>query len=326
LNNYLLDSVEILGHNLKANMKRPPVIIVQLIHISGSMKGKIQEFSEEIISIGRHTSSHVHFPADLNIVSREHAEIIREGNQFKLIDHSTNGTLVNGKRVKETYLKNGDVLEFAEGGPKVSFLTQMKEAPVEAEIPPPRPREKPLREPKKGLPEEPKKEPQYPFEEKTPVRPAVKEPIEISVQKVTVPLIIQYGPTLRSFKELPVTIGKNPRSGFMLEHPAIFDQHAQIFFSRDQYWIKDLTGQKSVRINGQPIDFQSPLKLNDEVALSPQGPFFRFLGEGRLAEVIEPVIGPHDKPEEKAHREVSEEKVQEGMLSKFKKLWKHEPH
>ncbi len=304
-------------------MKRPPVIIVQLIHISGSMKGKIQEFSEEVISIGRHPSSHVHFPADLNIVSREHAEIIREGNQFKLIDHSTNGTLVNGKRVKETYLKNGDVLEFAEGGPKVSFLTQMKEAPVEAEIPPPRSKEEPLIEPKKGLPEEPKKEPQHPFEEKTPVRPAVKEPIEISVQKVTVPLIIQYGPTLRSFKELPVTIGKNPRSGFMLDHPAIFDHHAQIFFSQDQYWIKDLTGQKSVRINGQPIAFQSPLKLNDEVALSPQGPFFRFLGEGRLAEVEEPAREEqvfHDK-EQKARRDIPEEKEHKGLLSRIKKIF-----
>ncbi len=307
-------------------MKRPPVIIVQLIHIFGPMKGEIQEFSEGVICIGRHPSSTVHFPADLNIVSRKHAEIVREGNQFKLIDYSVNGTFVNGKRVREVYLKNGDVLEFAEGGPKVSFLMQMKEVPAEAEMPSPRPREEPLQEPKEGLIEGHKIEPQRPLDEKPRVQPMFEEPVEISVQKVNVPLIIQYGPTIRSFKELPVTIGKNPKCGFMLDYPAIYDLHAQIFFSQDQYWIKDLTGQKSVRINGQPIAFQSPLKLNDEVALSPQGPFFRFLGEGRLAEVIEPVIGPHDKPEEKAHREVSEEKVQEGMLSKFKKLWKHEPH
>jgi pSer/pThr/pTyr-binding forkhead associated (FHA) protein len=304
-------------------MKRPPVIIVQLIHISGPLKGEEQEFSEGVITIGRHPSCDLHFPAELNIISRNHAEIVREGNQFKLIDHSRNGTFVNGKRVKETYLKNGDVLEFAEGGPKVSFLTQMKEAPVEAEIPPPRPKEEPLREPEKGLPEEPKKEPQYPFEEKTPVRPAVKEPIEIPVQKVTVPLIIQYGPTLRSFKELPVTIGKNPKCGFMLDHPAIFDQHAQVFFSQNQYWIKDLTGQKSVRINGQPVAFQSPLKLNDEVALSPQGPFFRFLGEGRLAEVEEPAREEqvfHDK-EQKARRDIPEEKEHRGLLSRIKKIF-----
>lgn len=308
-------------------MKRPPVIIVQLIHISGPMKGKIQEFSEKVISIGRHPSSRVNFPAELKLVSRKHAEIVREGNQFKLNDHSSNGTLVNGKRVKETYLKNGDVLEFAEGGPKVSFLTQMKEAPAEAEILPPRPGKEPLREPEKGLQEESKLELQRPFEEKPPVRPAVEEPVEIPVQKVTVPLIIQYGPTLRSFRELPITIGKNPKCGFVLDHPAIFDQHAQVFFSQNQYWIKDLTGQQSVRINGQPVAFQSPLKLNDEVALSPQGPFFRFLGEGRLAEVEEPSSEEpsisHGIKEEPAQREISRGKESKRLLSKFKKLWKH---
>jgi hypothetical protein len=203
----------------------------------------------------------------------------------------------------------------------------MKEAPVEAEILPPCPGEEPLREPEKGLQEESKLEPQRPFEEKPPVRPAVEEPVEIPVQKVTVPLIIQYGPTLRSFRELPITIGKNPKCGFVLDHPAIFDQHAQVFFSQNQYWIKDLTGQKSVQINGQPVAFQSPLKLNDEVALSPQGPFFRFLGEGRLAEVEElpseePSIS-HGIKEEPAHREISGGKESKRLLSKFKKLWKH---
>lgn len=33
-------------------MKRPPVIVVQLIHIEGPLKGEIQEFPESAISIG----------------------------------------------------------------------------------------------------------------------------------------------------------------------------------------------------------------------------------------------------------------------------------
>ncbi len=109
-------------------MKRPPVIVVQLIHIQGPLKGEIQDFSESAILIGRLPSCHLRFPNDLAYISRKHAEIVREGNQFKLIDHSANGTFVNGKKVKETYLKDGDVLTFSEGGPKVSFLTQMKES------------------------------------------------------------------------------------------------------------------------------------------------------------------------------------------------------
>jgi len=120
-------------------MKRPPIIVIQLVHIVGPLKGEIQEFIEPAISIGRHPSCQVRFPADLATVSRKHAEITREGNQFKVIDHSANGTFVNGKQVKESLLKDGDVLEFSKGGPKVSFLTQMKEESYVPPEPPPPP-------------------------------------------------------------------------------------------------------------------------------------------------------------------------------------------
>ena len=102
-----------------AHMKRPPIIVVQLIHLSGPLKGQIQEFAEGSILVGRHPSCHVRFPADVTALSRTHAEIVRDGNQFRLVDKSTNGTFVNGKRITETFLKSGDVLAFAEGGPKV---------------------------------------------------------------------------------------------------------------------------------------------------------------------------------------------------------------
>ena len=122
---------------------------------------------------------------------------------------------------------------------------------------------------------------------------------EISIQITQVPLIIQYGPTLRSFKELPITIGRNPNCDFTLSHPAILDHHCQFFFSQDQYWVKDLTGQKLISINGLPVHLQAPIKPDDRLALCPQGPTFRFLGEGRLAELEEP---GSEKPVNESHR------------------------
>jgi pSer/pThr/pTyr-binding forkhead associated (FHA) protein len=109
----------------------------------------------------------------------------------------------------------------------------------------------------------------------------------------------------------------------MIDHPAIFDQHAQFFFSQNQYWIKDLTGQGAVRINRTPIPFQAPLKPNDHVSLSPRGPMFRFLGEGRLAEIAESPAEESLKPSEK--RGEAQRKVQKakGLKSAFKKLLKH---
>ena len=309
-------------------MKLPPVIVVQLIHISGPLKGEIQEFTDGKIAIGRHPSCHVKFPPEFTSISRNHAEIVREGNQFRLIDRSANGTFVNGKKIQEIYLKEGDVLMFAEGGPKVSFLTQMKEGQVVTETPSP-----PL---KREYKEESKIPLQVPVVHEIPgkpemvqkevIPPEIAAPPVVSTQKVKVSLIIQYGPTIRSFKEVPITIGKHPGCDMFLDHPAIYDRHTQIFFTQNQYWVKDLTGKGLVQINRSAIGLQSPIKPDDEISLSPQGPVFRFLGDGRLAEVEEPLVEKpsvsHDKEKEVTKRNIPEGKTSKDLLSMLKNLLK----
>jgi len=345
-------------------MKSAPVILVQLIHIEGPMKGEIQEFSESEISIGRHPECHVQFPKDMTTISRRHAMIVREGNRFKLINQGSNGTFVNGKRLEEVYLKNGDVLTITENGPKVSFLTEMKEGaytPSQATPAQPEPRgvvnqpETPLRpsRPEAPAPQVQRKPAATPLQPETPApliqpRPAAKQPKPetpsplvqpkpaeypsqqrpvaaqaVHIERVQVPLMIQLGPTLRSFKEVPVTLGKSPECDFILNYPAIIDHHAQIFFSQDQYWVKDLTGRQSVSINHQPIDFQAPLSPDDRLSLSASGPHFRFLGGGRLAEIEEPVqeVPQQEKPVDISH-EGKTDKVIKGAKSVFDKFLK----
>jgi pSer/pThr/pTyr-binding forkhead associated (FHA) protein len=258
-------------------MKSIPMISVQLVHIQGPMKGEIQELSDPEISIGRHPSCQVRFPKDMAVISRYHARIVREGNRFKLIDQSANGTFLNGQQVTEAFLKNGDVLMFTDGGPKVSFLTKVLEGRVVADEPPLRAEVAPqlaAAEPAVSAPP-------------PPPQPAPRK--EMSVQRAQVPLIIQYGPTLRSFRELPVTIGRNPACDFVVDHPALLDHHAQIFFSQNQYWVKDLTGKQLVRVNGLPVEIQAPLAPDNQLSLSATGPTFRFLGAGRLAEIEDPM-------------------------------------
>lgn len=258
-------------------MVQRPSILVTFVHMDGPLKSQIQELREDEISIGRHSSCEVQFPKDLLMVSRIHARIIREGNRFKLMDESSNGTFVNGKPVKEIFLESGDVLDFAPGGPKMSFLTTIEDAPrmpervkkalnniphadelsAEVTLPPP---------------QQPSPEPQH----NTGSAP--------SIQKVRVPLVIQFGPTLKSYKELPITVGKNPSCEFSIEHSEIMDRHAQFFFDQNQYWVKDLTGKGLVSINNSPINTQAPLEPDSLLSLCPNGPAFRFLGGGRLAE------------------------------------------
>jgi pSer/pThr/pTyr-binding forkhead associated (FHA) protein len=255
----------------------------------------------------------VQFPKDLAIISRKHARIVREGNRFKLIDQSANGTFLNGKRVQEAFLKDGDVLIFAEGGPKVSFLTEIIEAQDKTDLPP-------VQRPAAHRP------PYRPVE--PPAYTTETEPMpaeEIPIGKAQVPLIIQYGPTLRSFKELPITIGRNPKSDFIMDHPAILDRHAQFFFSQDQYWVKDLTGQNRIMINGRPIHLKAPLHPESRLSFGSQGPSFRFLGGGRLAEIEEAVSKKSDmhppEPKEKASQVKQSAKSPKRAGAIFKKLF-----
>ncbi|HEY4312471.1 MAG TPA: EAL domain-containing protein [Pirellulales bacterium] len=87
-------------------------------------------------SIGRVES------ADLQIddsrVSREHAVILREGKNHRIRDlHSTNGTLLNGQRVQDAELNDGDILVIAgveftfyaeRSGRSYSMATEVAEA------------------------------------------------------------------------------------------------------------------------------------------------------------------------------------------------------
>jgi pSer/pThr/pTyr-binding forkhead associated (FHA) protein len=267
-------------------MKKAPLIIMQLVHIQGPMKGEIQEFPDNEISIGRHPSCHVRFPKDLAIISREHARIVREGNRFKLIDQSTNGTFLNGTRITEAILKDGDILLFADGGPKVSFLTKIAEAPADLPQTPEITADR-MNRPQPSQPQPPRAS--FP-------PPPEMPPPAMEIQRTTMPLVIQYGPTLRTFKELPVTIGRNPACDFSIDHPSILEQHAQIFFNQGQYWVKDLTGRNQVAINGSPVPTQAALQPESRLSLSADGPNFRFLGAGRLAEIEDAPLQRTDVP------------------------------
>ena len=272
-------------------MNAIPNIIVQLVHIEGPLKGEIQEISDAEIVIGRHSDCQVQFPKDVATLSRKHARIVREGNRFKIIDQSTNGTFVNGKPVAEAYLKDGDVITFAEGGPKVSFLTQVSDQPIPQQAtPPPRPAQTPTA----PAPPPPRPTPVPPTSYRNvppPLEPARPSQVQAApaIQSVKVPFAIQYGPALKSFQSLPITLGRGARCDFVINHPALIDQHAQIFFSQDQYWIKDLTGSSTISINGMAIAGQAPLQPDAQLSLSSQGPNFRFLGGGRLAEIEDPL-------------------------------------
>ncbi len=330
-------------------MKQPTAIIVQLVHIHGPMKGEIQEFSGNEITIGRHTSCDLQFPRDIVVISRNHASIIREGNRFKIVDHSTNGTFVNGERITEAYLRNGDVILFTQGGPKVSFLTRMDEnaatndknpdalvnpahdtgystvqtpsysTPVTPSIPaaPPRVVE-PIHQSGSihradPIPRQAHKPAYQPVQH-------VPQPGQIKVEIVKAPLIVQYGPVLQSFNELPVTIGTEADCDLKLEHPALQKRHIQVFFSSGNYRVKDLTGRNQVMINGKPIVSPAALIPGDKLFLTATGPAFQFIEGGRMAEINIPNQETSGNVEKISHQE-KKRPTEKKTVSLFKKFF-----
>ena len=51
------------------------------------------------ITIGRNPSSTICISEDYDIVSNDHAEIVQQGGELTFIDHSSNGTLINGQKI-----------------------------------------------------------------------------------------------------------------------------------------------------------------------------------------------------------------------------------
>ncbi|MFP4419276.1 MAG: FHA domain-containing protein [Desulfococcaceae bacterium] len=334
-------------------MPRPPRVTVQLIHIQGPLKGEIQNFTDPEISIGREPQCGVRFPGDMVSVSRRHARIVREGNRHKLLDESTNGTFLNGKEIKEAFLTPGDVITLSEeSGPKFSFLTDISEVASdfseEAVAAEPEPETRPPSSPPPSAPPEPEPVPRFteadpeperissaepppseptvePDVDSEPAAPPPSRPLppnDRDIQRVKKPLAVQFGPTLRAFKELPIVAGRRSDCDWEIPHDAILDRHARIFFHDGKYWIQDLTGKATVRVNGGEAGSGVPLSPDDRIELASGGPFFQFMAGGRLLEVEPPPFSLGSASETDAGEDVEENRKKKksgSLLGKWMK-------
>lgn len=91
-------------------------------YIITTKKGDRAEFDARRISIGRAPDNMLCLGEDARRVSSHHAEVMRRGDQYLLRDlGSTNGTMINGRRVVVGELAPDDLIEFGAGGPLLRF-------------------------------------------------------------------------------------------------------------------------------------------------------------------------------------------------------------
>jgi hypothetical protein len=98
--------------------------MIRLTHLTGSLRGTASTSPKAVIRIGRGADCDIRFDARLDTrVSTHHAEIRFDNGYYQLVDvGSSNGTLVNGKLVRQQKLRSGDKIAFGQqGGPEVTF-------------------------------------------------------------------------------------------------------------------------------------------------------------------------------------------------------------
>lgn len=88
--------------------------------------GESQPIIVDQIEIGRDPSCQVRFDESFTTVSRRHAAIVKDGDNWKLVQLShTNSTYLNGRKIQtEWYLQNGDEIQLSTNGPKLGFIIQ----------------------------------------------------------------------------------------------------------------------------------------------------------------------------------------------------------
>lgn len=86
--------------------------------------GDSQRIIVDQIELGRDPKCQVRFDEAFGTVSRRHAAIVKDGDNWKLVQLShTNSTYLNGRRIeKEWYLQNGDEIQLSTNGPKLGFI------------------------------------------------------------------------------------------------------------------------------------------------------------------------------------------------------------
>ncbi len=86
--------------------------------------GDTQRIIVDQIEIGRDPKAQVRYDESFSTVSRKHAAIVRDGENWKLMQLSaTNPTFLNGRAVEgEWFLQNGDEIQLSTNGPKLGFI------------------------------------------------------------------------------------------------------------------------------------------------------------------------------------------------------------
>jgi ABC-type multidrug transport system ATPase subunit/pSer/pThr/pTyr-binding forkhead associated (FHA) protein len=224
----------------------------RLVHLSGSLAGKVRELDETEVVLGRDPAlAQVVFGASDRQVSRRHASLRVEDGVLVLRDlDSRSGTFLAGHDVEEADLEDGDVIELGEGGPRLRVEwsdggTIVVAAPTLAGL-------------SRAAPPEAERGPA------PKVGPASKLRLTfLTGTRAGAPLELG-GAVIR--------IGRAAGSAVCTpEDRVVSAQHAKIVRLADEYVLIDLESKNGTLLNGRRVE-RAGLRDDDVIGLGPGGP------------------------------------------------------
>ena len=113
-----------------------PVPSAPVIEFIGATGMPPITISKDRMWLGRDPNGDIVIEAGAAMVSRRHAEIRRQDNEFVLVDNNSfNGTLVNEQRISApTPLYHNDRIQLGRGGPILKFVSPQIVAPMGAAV------------------------------------------------------------------------------------------------------------------------------------------------------------------------------------------------
>lgn len=230
---------------------------------AGPGQVKRVDLNREVTRLGRDPEGEVVIDAAAAVVSRRHAEIRREGDQFAIADlKSFNGTLVNGQRTTETVqLFDGDQIQLGAGGPVIRVVDPAHRAPA------PRPA-------RAGAP--------------TPRQPAIppafgqiaamarRETMVSSAGSGSLASSVPPGSSqpqllarLSFENRRQISIGRAADNDIPLDGLQISNHHARFARDNGSVSVEDAGSTNGVYVNGERIAGRRPVQLSDVIQIGP---------------------------------------------------------
>lgn len=247
-----------------------PEIIVKL----GDRIVNRYRFDKDLISIGRARDNDV--VIENLSVSRNHARINREGDDFILSDlNSANGSMVNGHRVSRTPIKNNDLVQI--GKHTLVFLEVEETRFVENDAPAP------------SSPAVPKKQSRYPS--RTPVVPpsstassSSSSSSSVLTSKMIGLLTVMEGRQKgREYRVLDkeVAVGRSTRNQIRIHDWQASSSHATIRREDNAFYIRDCDSWHGTIVNDETVR-ETKLRDGDKIKIGETVLAFRLAEPGNI--------------------------------------------